>query len=431
MGSNPASLVAIGLSHHTAPVAVRERFALSDEQVVEELARIRERDIAREAFYISTCNRVELYAVPMPGRADDVWEHLVLRHGSSPGDGYFFRRQAQEAVQHLFRVASSLDSLVVGEPQILGQVKDALRVAEEAKSLGTVLHRLAQRSLSVAKRVRTHTDIGRHNVGIGNAGVSLARQIFSTLKGRRVLLVGVGEMGRQVARAMLNNGVAELLVANRTFSRAVDLAAEHGGTPVAYERVAEYLGRVDIVITATGSTTPIIHASDVRAALKRRRYRPLFLVDLSVPRNIAVDVERLDQAYLFNVDDLTSVMDRSRAAREAAAQDAERMVAEEAQRFLAKLAVLEVNDELAAIAQWAEHLRTDEVQRSRKLLASLDDQQREAVDAMTRALVKKLLHAPLGHVRTAAREGDDARLQTLLDALGPARAADNEESSDG
>lgn len=416
MAADATSLLAVGLSHHTAPVAIRERFAMDPEAVRDELQYLRESELAREAFFISTCNRVELYAVPSPGRAAAVRDRLAIRHGVQ-GSNYFYRHNGTDAVRHLFRVASSLDSLVVGEPQILGQVKAALRVAEEAASLGTILHRLAQRSLWVAKQVRTRTEIGRHNVGIGNAGVALARQIFSTLRGRRVMLVGVGEMGRQVARAMLTHGVDELVVTNRTFEKAVELAEAHGGTPVAYERMRDYLPRVDIVITATGATRPILAASDIKAALKQRRYRPLFLVDLSVPRNIDEDVERLDQAYLFNVDDLVKVMERGRAARQAASTQAEAICVEEANRFIEQLAVLEVNDDLARITRWAEEVRTAELARSKKL-DGLTEEQRVAVEAMSRAMVKKILHRPLQGVRAAAKAGEAERLAWLLEVLG-------------
>ncbi len=418
MGRDDAQLIAMGVSHHTAPVAIRERFAMDTEAVKSELAMLRGHHLVREALVLSTCNRVELYAVPEPGAHDRLRAHLA-RHRGPNGESverYLFDLSGRDAVLHLFRVASSLDSIVVGEPQILGQVKEAVRVAESSRAMGAVLNRLTQRSLWVAKQVRTHTDIGRFNVGIGNAGVSLATQIFSTLKGRRALLVGVGEMGRQVARAMLNHGLAELVVANRTFSKAVELAEEFGGTPVTFDRIGDYLARVDVVITATGATRPILGASVVKAAMRARRWRPLFLVDLAVPRNIDVAVEKLDQAYLFNVDDLTAVMERSRAAREAASQDAERIVSEEADRFVARLAVLEVHEAIGSVTRRADQLRLAELARSKKL-AGLHPEQAQALDAMTKALVKKLLHDPLLQIRAAAEAGEQERLRWLLRAF--------------
>jgi glutamyl-tRNA reductase len=307
--------------------------------------------------------------------------------------------------------------LVVGEPQILGQVKEAVRIAGEAKSLGVVLNRLTQRTMWVAKHIRTNTAIGRFNVGIGNAGVFLSQQIFSTLRGRRALLIGVGEMGRQVAKAMLNAGIGELLVANRTPSRSIAMAEEFGATALRYEHVSDYLHRVDIVITATGAARPILGVSDIKAAMRVRRYRPLFLVDLAVPRNIAPAVEGIPQAYLFNVDDLTAVMERGRKAREEASREAERIVTEETKRFAERLATLEVNDALGEVIRQMDDLRRGELERSRKLLDELTEAQRASVEAMTKALVKKVLHRPLLQIRHAVRDGDVQKAKTLLKAL--------------
>lgn len=433
MGDDAHQLVAVGLSHHTAPVDIREMLALDEDGVRAELSYLRAQRLVREAMVISTCNRVEMYLVPEGGSdaAGRLRDDFRTRRAKGRAlDDYLYWLYGRDGVRHLFRVAASLDSLVIGEPQILGQVKDAVRLAEESHALGAILHRLSQRTLWVAKQVRTHTDIGRFNVGIGNAGVSLAQQIFSTLRGRRALLVGVGEMGRQVAKAMLDAGIDELIVANRTFARAVELAETFGGTPVRFDRMHDYLPRVDIVITATGARRPILGTADVKAALRARRYRPLFLVDLAVPRNIAAEVGELAQAYLFNVDDLQAVMDRGKRAREAASAEAERFVDHETERFNERLAALEVNDAIGAIVRHAEDLRIEEVERSRRLLQSLDATQRADLDAMTQALVKKLLHHPLNAIR-AARKAEDARaLQALVDAWGLEGLLDDEAGPD-
>ena len=410
------SLVAVGMNHRTAPVAVRERLALDEEGVRRHLRRLTEEGICSEAMLVSTCNRVELYAVPRDGREDLArYLHAFRGPGGEPVDPHLYWLQGEEAVRHLFRVAASLDSLVVGEPQILGQVKEAVRVAEKEHTLGRVLGRLAHRGLRVAKRVRTETDIGRYRVGVGNAGVDLAAQIFGTLDGRRALLVGTGEMGRQVAQALLSAGLSELVVTNRTHERAVELAATFGGTPIAWDRLESYLPLADVVITATGATRPVISADMIRKAVKERRYRSMFLVDLSVPRNIDPGVAGVEEAYLFNVDDLSRIVMQGQAAREAAARDAEALVAEEASRFMKTLAEVDLGPHLAAVTRKAEAIRAEELERSRKLLASLDESQRAALDAMTKALVKKVLHGPLTALRAAAREGDAARVHTLLE----------------
>lgn len=410
-------LLAVGLSHHTAPVEVRERLAFDEAGVRQTLERlVRQDQIAEEAFLISTCNRVELYTVPRSIEALQAFFGTYRGPRGERLDGYLYWHRGREAVRHLFRVASSLDSLVVGEPQILGQVKDAVRLAEESATLGRVLFPLTQRTMSVAKLVRSSTEIGQSRVGIGNAGVDLAMQIFGTLDGKRAMLVGVGEMGKQVARALLTAGLAELLVANRTFERAVEVAGEHGGTPVPYERLQDYLSRADIVITATGATQPILTVPMVRQALRDRRYRTLFLVDLSVPRNIDPAVSHLEEAYLFNVDDLSKVVEEGKAAREVAAKQALALVEAEADKFLASLREIDVAPELRRMSEAAERFRAAEVERSRKLTATMDAGQLEQLDLLTKGLVKKLLHKQMALVRAAAKAGDRERLRTLMEA---------------
>jgi glutamyl-tRNA reductase len=413
MRADADRLVAVGLSHHTAPVEIRERLAFDEEHTLAFLQRLRAEKVADEALLISTCNRVELYAVEVePERI----RSTLLEYRGPRGESmepYLYWHHGRDAVRHLFRVACALDSLVVGEPQILGQVKDAVRVAESAGSLGRMLFPLAQRGLSVAKRVRTETEIGRSTIGIGNAGVDLALQIFGDLTGKRCLLVGTGEMGRQVARALLTSGLAELAVTSRTFQHAVDLAQEHGGTPVPYERLDDWLVRADIVLVATGAPTPIIGVERVKKALRARRYQPIFFIDLSVPRNVDTAVGEVGDAYLFNVDDLTRVVERGRTARASAAEQADKMVAEEADRFVAGLAELDAGREIGRITQAADAIRVAELGRSRKLVDALDDAGREQLDAMTRALVKKLLDRQIRELREAARTGDNARVEWL------------------
>lgn len=409
-------LLAVGLSHHTAPVEIRERLAFDEAGVKLTLERLVRKDaIVEEAFLISTCNRVELYAVPRSVEA--LQEFFGTYRGPSGEriDDYLYWHRGRDAVRHLFKVASSLDSLVVGEPQILGQVKDAVRLAEESSSLGRVLYPLTQRTLSVAKLVRSTTEIGQSRVGIGNAGVDLAMQIFGSLEGKRAMLVGVGEMGRQVSRGLLSAGLAELLVANRTFERSVELAAEHGGTPVPYERLEDYLPRADILIVATGAAHPIITVPMVKTALRDRRYRTIFLIDLSVPRNIDPAIGDIEDAYLFNVDDLSKVMEAGRAARETAARAALLLVDEEADKFLASLREIDINDDLRMLNAFAEEIRAAEIERSKKLTASLDPSQIEQLEAMTKAIVKKLMHRPTMAIRAAAKSGDNERARALVE----------------
>ncbi|MCO4744643.1 MAG: glutamyl-tRNA reductase [Proteobacteria bacterium] len=413
-------LIAVGLSHLTAPVEVRERLAVDPAGVRRTLNNLVSTGVSTEALLISTCNRVELYTVPGRGGEVGVAEFLASFRGPKGEalDNYLYWHRGRDAVHHLFRVSSALDSMVLGEPQILGQVKSAVRQAQEVNALGRVLNRLAQRSLAVGKRVRTETALGQHRVGIGNAGVDLATQIFGDLGGRRAMLLGVGEMGRQVANALQSAGLRELVVCNRTLERAQELAEAQGGTAIEWSRMADYLGRVDIVIAATGAAEPVLVAEDVRRALKARSYRPLLLVDLSVPRNIDPGVDDLEDAYLFNVDDLRSVQSRGMALRQDAALDARKLVSTEADRFMTSLAELDVAARIGGVVRHAEVLRIAEMARSQRLVSSLDGSQQEALDQMTRALVKKVLHNPLQNLRRAAREGDSERVEAILNAMG-------------
>jgi len=408
-------LTAVGLSHHTAPVEVRERLALDEAGVRHTLDRLRRDDIVEEAMLLSTCNRVELYTVPRSLEALQEFYGTFRGPTGERIDRHLYWYQGREAVRHLFKVASSLDSLVVGEPQILGQVKDAIRIAGESEALGRVLHPLTQRTMSVAKKIRTNTEIGKSRVGIGNAGVDLALQIFGNLEGKRCMLVGVGEMGRQVAVALLSAGLDELLIANRTFDRSVALASEYGGTPVPYDRLQDYLPRADIVLTATGAQQPIVTVPMVRQALRERRYETMFLIDLSVPRNIESRVDELGEAYLFNVDDLSRVVEEGKAARAQAAEAALSLLDDEADRFLATLGQVQINGDIARMTAAAETIRLAELGRSRKLVGGLDDNQQKALESLTKALVKKLMHRQMMAVREAAKSGDFDRARTLLD----------------
>ena len=407
MEVDASRLFAVGLSHHTAPIAVRERMALDEAGARELLGRLRSDGVVREAMLLNTCNRVELYSV-----ADTMDQ--VRRYLPRAEDRYLFGFQGREAVQHLFRVASSLDSLVLGESQILGQVRDAVRVAEESASLGPILRPLTERTMMVAKRVRTETDIGRSRVGIGNAGVDLAMQVFGGLSDKRALLVGVGEMGRQVARALLGEGLRELLITNRTFEKAAALATQHGGTAVPFDRLLEYLPRVDIVIAATGARQPLITAPMVKIAMRTRRYRPVFLVDLAVPRNIDPAVEDIDEAFLFNIDDLQQVVRTGVQQRELAAQAAGRLVDAEADKFIRSLVDIDIAPKIRVITQAADAIRANELARSKKLIDSLDDGQRDALENLTKAMVRKLLHRQIGALKQAARDGDRVLLEAFL-----------------
>jgi glutamyl-tRNA reductase len=424
-------LVAVGLSHHSAPVEVRERLAVSPGAIPALLAGLRERRLGDEAVLLSTCNRVELYTVPQSGATPEALAgFLAAQGGVVDVRDHLYTYTEQDALRHLFRVASSLDSMVLGEPQILGQVKQAYRLAAGSAAAGPLLHRMMDRALHVAKRVRTETGIGREAVSVGRAGVELARQVFGGLSDRSALLIGAGAHGKLVARSMLSHGLDELVVANRTFDRAARLAEMFGATATPLHEMHHYLDRVDVVVTSTGAGRTLLHRRDLQPIMRRRRWRPLVLIDLSVPRNIDPDVSDIEGVYCFDVDDLQEVAELGIEKRHRAARVAEAIVDEETQRAWRLLLGESVNAEIGALVRHADEIRRGELDRARAALGPLDASQEQVLDAMSRALVKKLLHRPLTHSRALAEAGQTPELARLLDALVPPPAPPNTESSD-
>ncbi len=415
------NLVAVGLSHHTAPVEVREQLAVGTSSVPELLERMRADRVGVEGVLLSTCNRVELYAVPRNGRSmDDVVNWLAESAGghSRTLGRHMFAYQQEAALQHVFRVASSLDSMVIGEPQIVGQLKDAYKAATHAQSAGPVMRRVMDRALFVAKRVRTETTIAREAVSVGRAGVELARQVLGTLEGRSALLIGAGAHGKLVATSLLGYGLGELVVANRTFERAAELAARFGGNAVHLDDIERHLERVDVVVASTGAGHLLVTRQQMARVVRRRRYRSQVLLDLSVPRNIDPGINELDGAYRFDVDDLREVAQQGVDRRRMAAEDAEAIVRDEAARAWIQMQGEVHRDRLAGIMRRAEAIRSAEFARAEKAMAELNDKDRRAVEAMTRAIVKKLLHPALQSSREWAESGDLVRLEIALQALG-------------
>ncbi len=414
-------IVAVGLSHHTAPVELRERLAVPSDSVPGLLGDLRTTGLGQEALLLSTCNRVELYAVTAnshDGEAIATW--LAERSGLVPRRTlpHLYRHSGDAAVRHLFRVTSSLDSMVLGEPQIVGQVREAYRLAQETKAAGPVLHRVMDRALSVAKRVRSETRIAREAVSIGRAGVELASQVLGGLKSKSAMLVGAGEHGRIVARSLLDYGLTELVVANRTFSRGAEVARDFGASAIPFEEVSRYLDRVDIVLTSTSAGRILLDRGALQAVARRRRFKSLVLIDLSVPRNIDPAVDDVDGLFRFDIDDLRQVADSGKVAREAAAVDAERIVAEEAQEFWRWLEQAELHARIGSMSRKAEQIRLAELKRASSMMDRLSPEDRKTVEAMTRSIVKKLLHEPIRSSRLLAAEGDHHGLDVLFNALG-------------
>jgi glutamyl-tRNA reductase len=414
-------LIAVGISHHTANVEDREAFSVSPELVPSLLGRLRDDGFSSEAILLSTCNRTELYTVPgHRGDMDRLARFLAESGGvtdKSVADK-IYRKRDQDALRHIFRVASSLDSLVLGEPQIVGQIKDAFRLAQQSNTAGPVLHRVMDHAMRVSKQVRTETDIAKEAVSVGRAGVELARQVLGDLKGRSALLVGAGDHGRVVARSLIGYGLDELIVANRTFERAAAMADEFNGSAIQLAEVERYLPRVDIVLCSTAASRILITRDDVATGLSKRRGRSLVMIDLSVPRNIDPLVNDLDGVYRFDIDDLAQFAGRGQAARRVAAKRAEDIVEEATQLHWRQLMGQQVSHGIGQMVQGAELIRQAELDRIQAMLKALPPDERSAVEAMTRAIVKKILHRPLRTVRDWAECGDIEKTDAVFLAFG-------------
>jgi glutamyl-tRNA reductase len=398
-----------GLSHRNAPVALREQLAVEDDKLRQLLQDVHATGALREAVLLSTCNRVELYAVAeSPGEARaTVFRHLCRYRGIEPGtvEPLLYTHEGDEAVRHAFRVASSLDSMMIGEPQILGQVKDAFALAQACEVVGPALHTLFMQAFTVAKKVRTETEIGRHAVSVAFAAVELARKIFATLSGKSVLLLGAGKMSELAARHLVEQGAFPIYVVNRTWARAQDLARSLAGTAVPFDELPTAMAAVDIVIASTAATTPVVTREAVQRAMQTRRGRPLFFIDIAVPRDVDESVSTLDDVYCYDIDALRQVVDANLRERAREAQRAEGLVEREVARFAARLRDVEVIPTIVSLRERLEEIRLGEVRKTLTRLPEASPETRAAIDALSSAIVNKILHAPITKLRESSRAG--------------------------
>ncbi|MDS4032316.1 MAG: glutamyl-tRNA reductase [Candidatus Contendobacter sp.] len=410
-------LLALGLNHRTAPVGVRERVAFAPDRVGTALRDLLDRGGAHEAAILSTCNRTELYCGLNDRDGGQVVEWLGDYHLLPTVDlqPYLYRYADRQAVRHILRVASGLDSLVLGEPQILGQVKAAYQTANGAGTLGTRLERLFQHTFAVAKQVRTDTRIGASPVSVAFAAVGLAKQIFADLPKRAALLIGAGDTIELVARHLHENGVGRLIVANRTLERAHALVAPFGGYAIALDEIPAHLGEADMVIAATASPGLMLDAARVQSCLKQRRRRPMFMVDLAVPRDIDPAVAGLDDVYLYTVDDLKDIIQENLRSRKAAAEQAEEIIDHQAEHFMGWLRAQDSVASILALRQQAEAIRDEALARARRQLAQ-GKNPAEVLDLLANLLTNKLIHSPCAGLREAAAQGD-AEMLNLINNL--------------
>ncbi|UCF81167.1 MAG: glutamyl-tRNA reductase [Acidobacteriota bacterium] len=420
-------IVLVGLNHRTAPVEVRESVHVTQEMLPKVLSEIRTLDGLRGATILSTCNRTEVTATfassethPDTSKAGQALEAFMARSRGVPEEtlrAHLYHHFDLEAVRHVFRVASSLDAMILGEPQILGQVKEAFEAARQAGATPGLLGRTFERAFRVAKRVRTETAVGDGAVSVGYAAVELARKIFDDLSRQRVLIIGSGEMAETIVENLKSHGSLSIVVSNRHYDRAVALAARHGGTTVRYDALAEAVDDADIILSATACPAHVLSREHVEELRHRRRSKPLFLIDIAVPRDIDPSLNELEGIFLYNIDDLAGVVEENRAWREAEACKAERIVDEEVLKFARTLETLEVDPLVRALTEKAEKIRLEEWEKTFRRLRGLGDEEREAVQRMTQALLKKLLSGPIVTLKQAAQNGEGHELADALQKM--------------
>jgi glutamyl-tRNA reductase len=388
----------VGLNHKTADVDVREKLAFNGSKLEDGLIRFKELPEVQEAIILSTCNRVELYA----NVSDTIKVYESIKtflsefHNINKGslDNALYIYDNVNAVRHLFRVASSLDSMVIGEPQILGQLKDAFEFALEKKTTGILLNKLMKKAISVAKKVRTETRIAENAVSISFAAVELARKIFTDLSKRVCMLLGAGEMAELAAKHLLNNGVKEVMVSNRTYERACELAKEFQGKPVKFDEFIDEMVRTDIVICSTGAPKYILMKNQMQKVMKERKQRQVFIIDISVPRNIDPEINDLDNVYLYNIDDLQSVVDANMFERQKEAEKAEKIIEEEIETFLKWQSSLDSVPTIIALRDKAEEIKKEELDKLLNKISGIGEKDKEAIEYMATAIINKLIHPP-------------------------------------
>ncbi|MFK7857283.1 MAG: glutamyl-tRNA reductase [Granulosicoccus sp.] len=412
-------ILALGLNHHTAPVDIRERAAIGEGQLGDALKALRDVRPVKEAAIVSTCNRTEFYCGMDNQDTSAVvqWMHRYFELRDNGFEPYLFHHADREAVRHLMRVCSGLDSMVLGEPQILGQIKRAYRDADEHGALGNELSPLFQTAFSVAKKVRTDTAIGNSPVSVAFAAVSLSRQIFADLSQQKALLIGAGETIQLAARHLQSAGIGSILIANRTLEKAAVLAQEIGGKAIGIKDIPDALPDADIIISSTGSTLPILGKGTVQKALRKRRFRSQLIVDIAVPRDVETEVNEIDGVFLYTVDDLQAVIEENRQSRQEAAFEAEEIVTTQVDLFMTKIQALGANDVIRAYRSKIETIKTSALDKSLKQLRAGQDPE-TVLQQLAHTLSNKVMHAPTASMREAAQLGNHHIIEaarTLLD----------------
>jgi glutamyl-tRNA reductase len=411
-------LVVVGLNHNTAPIQLRECLAFPENKMEDALRKVRTIPSVKENMIVSTCNRVEVYAATRQSdKAILDLKHFLSQYHGLPLKEFeknLYSLMGQEAVKHIFRVASSLDSMVVGEPQILGQIKSAYEMAAESKTSGLILHRLLHRAFHVAKRVRTETKIGDSAVSVSSVAVEFAQKIFETLEKKTVLLIGAGEMCELAARHLVSGGVEKVWVTNRTYERAVSLAQEFKGEAIPFDDMNQGLKKVDIVISATDSPQYLIRHDQMAKMIKERKQKPIFFIDIADPRDIEPSVGDIENVYLYNIDDLKKVADENIKDRGKEAQKADTIVQDEVIKFVNWYHSLEITPTIVALRNKFEEIRKRELEKTLSLHPNLSDKEKKSLEALTSAIINKILHTPSTLLKQSDEEAmGDFYLDTL------------------
>ena len=420
----------IGINHKTAPVEVRERLAIPESRLAEACKKLAEHPAVAEGMIVSTCNRVEFIAHMQNGSGDlreFLREYFEVDLGQFESHLYEFRED--EAVRHVFRVAASLDSMVVGEPQILGQVKEAYATARAVGAVSAQLDQLLTRAFAVAKRVRTETAVGSSSVSIASVAVELAEKIFGNLNGKSVYLVGAGKMSELAARHLLAHGAASLFVANRTYDRAIRMAQKFNGQAIEFSRIYDTCDRADIVITSTGSPHFIFRREHGEKLMALRRNKPMFFIDIAVPRDVDPEMNKLDGIFVYDIDDLQQAVSSHVSDRKKEAEKAEAIVNDEVEKFQARLQALDVVPTIVSLQDHLETIRQAEIDRVRGRLGSMTTDQELAVEALTRGIVNKIMHTPISTLKTAARDPESTTVIDLVRRLFNLHNKDEEKES--
>ncbi len=391
-------IIIVGLSHKTAPVEIREKISFPGQKIADALQSLCSWGEIQEGIILSTCNRVEIiaHADSLEGGTRAVKEFISQYHRLPLADfePHLYIYPHKQAIKHLFRVACSLDSMIVGEPQILGQLKDAYNNALECKTTGAILNKLLTKSFSVGKKVRSETGIAKNAVSVSFAAVELAKKIFGDLNSKTVMVVGTGEMSELVAQHLVANGVAQVLVANRTHSRALDFAEKFKGEAVAYDDLVNQVARADIIISSTGAPHFILHHEQIVKVIHQRKYKPMFFIDIAVPRDIDPKINDIDDVYLYDIDDLQSVVTANIKERRKEAAVAEEMIEKDVEQFAAGLSSLDVVPVIVALREKMEAIRTQELKKTLSRMGELSDKEKNALEALSSGIVNKILHHP-------------------------------------